>query len=69
MDYTLAHVLSMADGTDHAAPTTPPSIAEAHEDMREHVDCVASRCPRKGKALDILIQEGRIRPDYDRMDK
>jgi hypothetical protein len=48
---------------NHAAPNRPLSIDQAHQAMRDHVDCRASRCACKGAAFEVLTVEGRITPD------
>jgi hypothetical protein len=65
---SLAIALSMADGTIHGSPVYELSVAEAHAEMRTHVACRAWRCPCKAAALAVLVESGRIRPDYDRYD-
>jgi len=66
VEYTLEQALSMANGTSHAAPTTRPTIGQARHMMQQHIQCRASRCPRKGRALTVLVEEGVVHPDYER---
>jgi len=59
------YYLALANDIDHRAPITPYSIIQAHSAMQLHVECLAGRCPAKGTALRLLIEEGRVVPDPD----
>lgn len=61
MDY----LLHMAETNPHRPPTRPFTVAEAHAVMRSHLECRAVRCPRKGAALIVLREAGKVVPDPD----
>lgn len=61
----LAAALAMAEGTSHAVPLEGFDVDGAHSAMRVHIGCRAWRCPCKAAALGVLVEAGRIRPDYD----
>lgn len=65
-EYSLAHVMALAGGTVHAAPSEPLSVRQAHQAMQHHIECAAAHCPAKFAAWQTLIESGRIQPDYER---
>lgn len=62
----MAELLRLIEGLRHTVPDRPYSIVEAHEAMRDHIECRADICPAKGAALDTLVLAARIRPNYDK---
>jgi len=57
---TFHQLLDLACRMSHEAPTTPLTVERAHQAMRDHVECRATRCDRKGAALQVLIDEGQL---------
>ena len=47
---------------NHAAPSRPPTVDQAHEIMRQHRDCLVDECARKRAAHRTLVQAGRLVP-------
>lgn len=51
----------------HDAPDEPLSIAEAHQTMQRHCECLRAECGRKHAAWIALVAAGRIKPDTSRV--
>ncbi|WP_039802557.1 hypothetical protein [Nocardia araoensis] len=50
---------------DHAAPSIPYPVDEAHLVMQDHLDCDATSCEARAHAVRVLREAGRMVPARD----
>ncbi|MGW4088472.1 hypothetical protein [Nocardia sp. NPDC004750] len=50
---------------EHAAPSIPYLVGEAHSAMQDHLDCDATSCGARAHALRVLREAGRMVPTRD----
>lgn len=46
----------------HTAPPRPFTVHEAHEVMRQHLECDPAQCGRRREARRVLIEAGVMKP-------